>query len=145
MVVDSVDIASLLGLGPTGTAWMGFTSATGKSVERHELLSWRMSDCSGLLATSVDEGSDGHGASGASRIVPMPSRDAARLFSTAMTEGKVTIVLYDVTGATLGTTVAGAGELAYGVDLPFRPSTGTYYIHLTDGMRSITLPWVVMR
>jgi len=144
LVVDSVDIANLLGLGSAGTAWIGFTSATGKSVERHELMSWNIDACAGLV-TSVEDNGTGRDDVGRTFIAPMPSRDAARLFTTAISGEKVTIVLYDVTGATLGTMMAGADELASGIDLPFQPPTGTYYLHITDGMRSVMLPWMVVR
>lgn len=38
----AVDLSSVLSLGPDGSAWVGFTSATGGAadVERHELLRW---------------------------------------------------------------------------------------------------------
>jgi len=145
LIVDSVDIGDLIGLDSTGTAWMGFTSATGRSVERHELLSWRMSDCSGLVATTVEEGSVRYGVSSDTRIVPMPSRDAARLFSTAMSGEKVTVTLGDVTGLTFGVAMTDGEALRNGFELPFHPSSGTYYIRISDGLRSISMPWVIVR
>jgi len=144
LVVDSVDVANLIGLDSTGTAWMGFTSATGKSVEGHELLSWSIDGCAALV-TSVNDDATRQGDVERTFIAPMPSRDAARLFSTAGFGENVTIMLYDVTGATLSTMTVNPDDLANGVDLPFHPSTGTYYIRISDGLRSISMPWVVVR
>lgn len=145
LVVDSVDIAGLLGLDPTGGAWVGFTSATGKAVERHELLSWDIDACASLVTSVsgdvVPERNDMH----RTYIAPMPSHDGARLYSTAMSGRNVTVVVYDMTGAELGTMTAGTDALASGVELPFHPPTGTYYLHVTDGIRTVTIPWVVIR
>jgi len=145
LVVDNVDIASLIGLDATGRAWMGFTSATGKSVERHELLSWHMSDCSGLVATTVEDGPVRYGAAGDTRIVPMPSRDDARLYSTVGFGENVTVTLGDVTGLMFGVATTDGEALRNGFELPFHPSSGTYYIRISDGLRSISLPWVIVR
>ena len=38
--ITSLDLASLLALGEGGTAWVGFTAATGDAVESNDILSW---------------------------------------------------------------------------------------------------------
>ena len=43
VLTTNVDIASLLGLDPTGDAWVGFTSATGASWEEHDIVNWNFS------------------------------------------------------------------------------------------------------
>lgn len=145
LVVDNVDLGTLLGLDASGMAWMGFTSATGMSAERHELLSWSTGACGDVVASVDGDEPTSPGSADRSYIAPMPSRDIASLYSTVMSGEKATVMLYDVTGAVLGTTVVGVDELAHGIGLPFHPPTGTYYIHVTDGTRAITLPWVVIR
>lgn len=144
LVVENVDIAGLLGTRPTGTAWIGFTAATGKSVERHELLSWRMSDCSGLVATSVGAEPVPEREMDMSRIVPMPSHDAARLFSTVRFRQEVTLSLLDVTGRVLETATVETAALQHGVDLPFRVGAGTYFVRISDDTMTVAIPWVVL-
>ncbi|MEO8658238.1 MAG: hypothetical protein ABI693_07195 [Bryobacteraceae bacterium] len=42
LVTANVNIANLLGLSPGGTAWVGFTAATGSNSENSDILSWSM-------------------------------------------------------------------------------------------------------
>lgn len=144
LVLDSIDIADLIGLDSGGTAWIGFTSATGRSVERHELLSWNIDGCAALV-TSVNNDVTGQNDAERTYIAPMPSRDAARLFSTKSLRGDVMVMLHDVTGVMLGTATVQGDELVRGADIPFQPPTGTYYIRIIDSMSTTTLPWIVLR
>jgi len=146
LVVDNLDISNLLGLDSRGASWIGFTSATGKSVERHELLTWTIDGCASLVTSVQDEGMPDRSTAGHIYIAPMPSHGSARLVAAAMDFGEsVHVTFTDLAGTTLGMTTMHGAELRRGVDLPFQPPTGSYYVHVTDGTRSVVLPWIVIR
>ncbi|MBN9398848.1 MAG: hypothetical protein J0I17_01610 ['Candidatus Kapabacteria' thiocyanatum] len=147
LVVNDVDLAPLLGLDPSTTAWIGFTSATGKSVERHELLSWTLDGCSGL-ATSVADGVVSpvpKELTGSTVIVPMPSQNRGRLYTEVVFGDNTVIVLEDAAGRALGTVHVRGGELRQGFELPFHPAAGSYLVRITDGMHSASVPWIVLK
>lgn len=146
LVVDDVDLAQILGLGPAGTAWLGFTAATGKSVEQHELLSWTLDGC-GSLAMSLAEDSRPvpKGSVESSFIAPMPSQSGGRLHTMVEFGENTTIALEDVRGKTLDTIRVRGDELKNGYELPFRPAGGSYFVRVTDDMHSISVPWVVLK
>lgn len=144
LVVDSVDIAGLLGLEPTGGAWIGFTSATGKAVERHELLSWDIDACASLVTFVAEDDPRGRSEMHRTYIAPMPSHDAARLYSTIGFREGATLTLFDVTGSTVGAVMVDHRMLSYGIDLPFHPPAGTYLVRIADGIHSVSLCWIVL-
>lgn len=141
LVVDSVDIGQLLGLDADGMAWIGFTSATGKSVERHTLLSWELGDCRGVVASIGNEGTI---AEPATYIAPMPSSGAVRLFSNVGFSRAITVMVSDVTGMMLGNVTIGRDDLRNGFELPFRLAPGSYFVQMTDGVQSVAVPWIVL-
>lgn len=147
LTVDSIDLARLIGLGPSGTAWIGFTSATGKSVERHELLSWTLDGCSGLATSvareSIDPGSKETMGSGF--IVPMPSQNTGQLYTKVAFGEKTTVALDDVRGRTIGVVHVRGDELRNGFELPFHPAPGTYLVRISDGVHSVSVQWVVLK
>lgn len=141
LVVDSIDIGQLLDLDADGLAWIGFTSATGKSVERHMLLSWGLGDCRAVVASVSD---DRVLAEHATYIAPMPSSGAVRLFSNVEFSGAVTVAVNDVTGMVIGKVTIGRNDLRDGFELPFHPVSGSYYIQMTDNIQSFAVPWIVL-
>lgn len=142
LMVDSVDVGRLLGLDADGMAWIGFTSATGKSVEGHMLQSWVLGDCRDV-AESVDDEKT-HGTSPATYIAPMPSSGVARLFSDVEFSGAITIAVNDVTGMMIGNVTVDRDDLRSGFELPFRLVPGSYYVRMTDGVGFVTVPWIVL-
>ena len=55
VIVRDVDIDSLIGLDSSGRAWVGITSATGRSMEQHEITRWEIGMCSPDALVSVAE------------------------------------------------------------------------------------------
>jgi len=141
LIVDSVDIGRLLGLDADGTAWIGFTSSTGQSVERHTLLSWGLGGCRGVVSSVHDEWTV---AEPAAYIVPMPSSGVARLFSNVEFSGAIMVTVNDVTGMMIGNVTVGRNDLRNGLELPFRLAPGSYYVRMTAGGQSVAVPWIVL-
>ena len=48
-----IDVDSLIGLDSNGLAWIGITSATGQSVEHHEIVRWEINGCVAESTVSV--------------------------------------------------------------------------------------------
>ena len=54
-LVRILDLDSLIGLDERGAAWVGVTSSTGESVERHEIVLWEINGCDSDAMVSVSE------------------------------------------------------------------------------------------
>lgn len=53
LINREIDIDSLIGLDSNGMAWIGITSATGQSVEQHEIVRWEINGCAAESTVSV--------------------------------------------------------------------------------------------
>ncbi|MBU3742343.1 MAG: hypothetical protein FGM24_08680 [Candidatus Kapabacteria bacterium] len=49
-----VNLDSLIGLDADGRAWVGVTSATGQSIEQHEIVQWEINSCAADATVGVD-------------------------------------------------------------------------------------------
>ncbi len=139
LIEVGIDIAKELGLGADGRAWMGVTSATGFSTERHELMSWAINSCDPILV-GVDETTPT--TTSPLRIVPQPTHDLAMLeVDVPVTDGYVVV-----------STLSGQEVLRFTLDdgqqsvqLPSQSLiSGTYVVRLVSRDRSQSILWTVL-
>jgi len=144
--IPNSDISSLIDLDADGAAWIGLTSATGFSVERHELLSWSIEGCDALI-TNLDEREEMELVSPTSTpfIVPVPSSDVATLRWPNAASGAI-INVYDARGMRLWTLNATSSELINGIQIPaMEMSSGLYIVQISTDVEMKSIPWIVQR
>lgn len=134
IIVRDIDIDSLIGLDSNGRAWVGITSATGRSMEQHEIVRWEINACPEDSPVSViDRQPDAR-----SPIAPFVIADGRVLRDDA---DPCVVDIVDVRGRVVWTTSTTARE----IDLPTAIVANGQYI---VSMRSITgtsmQRWLVM-
>jgi len=137
VVSKYVDLDSLIGLDPNGTAWVGITSGTGRSFEQHDLVMWEINGCGQDSPVSVSDG-------------PEPVAGRARDFaivgdevSLAGADGDRYVVdVIDVRGTVIWSATADASV----VQLPAASiGTGWYLVRVSSSIGSSVQTWVVVR
>lgn len=144
--IPNENLASLIQLDQQGAAWIGITSATGYSVQQHEILAWSIGGCQPLI-TSVGEASAGNEKFPAQStypvIVPMPSLDYAVLRYSSE-EDAVTVFIYNGNGVCVWTGDVTGSELMHGIQLPASElSTGVYVVQVVSGGFLRAVKWFV--
>lgn len=139
LIEVGIDIAKELGLGADGRAWMGVTSATGFSTERHELMSWAINSCDPILV-GVDETTPT--TTSPLRIVPQPTHDVAMLeVDVPVTDGYVSVST--ISGQEVLRITLDDGQQS--VQLPSQSLiSGTYVVRLVSRDRSQSILWTVL-
>lgn len=142
--VPSATITNMIALGLDASAWIGITSATGFSVQEHELLSWSIDGCD-LLTLDVHDEKAQETPSLTPIISPAPSADFATMRVTGSTSESV-VNIYDVTGRLVWTTTASAEQLSAGLVLPtMEMPTGIYSVQIYTNQSVQSVTWVVQR
>jgi hypothetical protein len=135
VLVRDIDIDSLIELDDQGRAWVGITSATGQSVEQHEVVRWEINGCDRDLLVSVPE-------------EPLTERLSDNLFRIRGTrlerlhEGQATIALFDCQGRLLHVDVTNEPEVDLGT---LGLSNGFYLIHASSSGRVQALTLMIVR
>lgn len=121
------------------SAWLGFVSATGFSVEEHELLTWQFTGCDKVVSVLDEEI--------ASSLVPLniapnPSKGFANLQFARLEGVHVEIEVYDLLGALVhkGETKSGHYELSLTDTVP-----GSYIVQLGSKGRILGREIVVIQ
>ncbi len=138
LTVENVDIMSILGNPIDGAAYMGITSATGISVQRHEILSWEVSGCNALLTNVFEDVTPvGTGYS----VYPSPTADQATL-NLPYLEEPTMVSIFSANGEMVYHTVASA--FSREVQLQAADFTnGVYIIVCRTGTQTNTVKWLV--
>lgn len=138
LTIDNVDISSILGNSSNDGAYMGITSATGISVQRHEILSWEVSGCNALISDvfeGVTPAETGYS------VYPSPAADQATL-SLPYLEEPTMISIFSANGEMVFNTVASA--FSREVQLQATDFTnGVYVIVCRTGTQTNTVKWLV--
>ncbi|MDZ4745560.1 MAG: hypothetical protein SGJ05_06115 [bacterium] len=140
--IQDVSISSLISMGLDGAAYIGITSATGFSVQEHELLSWTIQGCN-IGTVGVDDAQSEDVLNGQPSIVPMPSLDIATLRWNGMLSSG-TVSVYDATGYLHWSKHVTPFELEQGVLMPAGEfSSGLYIIQISmlNALKSIA--WII--
>lgn len=140
LVVNSFKIEEIIPLGQNNSAFLGFTSATGFSVEQHDIVDWTIEACTTIL-TDVEPDESTSLEPGLS-CYPLPVQGKATILSRAFV-GKVNCSLVDVSGRVVRAWTCSSDDLSMGsvINLEF-VEKGVYVLHLSDGVttESLTLP-----
>jgi hypothetical protein len=135
VLVRDVDLDSLIGLDEEGRAWVGITSATGRSVEQHEIVRWEMNGCAARATVSVDAEPQDYVES----AVPFVIR-GSRL--ARYVDGPVTIAVYDLQGRLMWSGITNDANL----DLcGYVYDNGCYVVHIMSHEASAAIPWLYLR
>lgn len=135
VIVREIDLDSLIGLDLDKRAWIGITSATGQSVEQHEVVRWEINGCDRDLLVSVPE-------------EPLTERLSDNVFRIRGTrlerlhEGQATIALFDCQGRLLHVDVTNEPEVDLGT---LGLSNGFYLIHASSSGRVQALALMIVR
>lgn len=147
--IPDVKISDLIHLDTDGSAWLGITSATGFSVQKHELISWTLDGCQPLTTGVFDDEFVRTGHNGNANqalmpaITPMPSQNDA-LLRWSNANGAVDIFVYDVNGVQVWRLVAPATNIQMGVRLPAADlTTGLYHVKIVDRDSVHHVTWLV--
>lgn len=134
-IVRDVNLDSLIGLDPDGRAWIGITSATGQSVEQHEIVQWEINSCTADAMVSVP-GAD---------TVANPPVQATHMRGSRLVlhhDGEANVSLYDVRGRRIWSADVSGKELDL-ADYGF--SGGCYLVQVTTTDGVVSLPWLLLR
>jgi len=135
VLTRDIDIDSLIGLDPDGGAWVGITSATGQSVEQHEIIRWEINGCDGDAFVSVVDELQG----------PEQDQVTVRLHNNRLIRTSfdlATISIYDCQGRLISSDVTYSSEF----DLDARGlNNGCYIIRVVYGERVLSLPWLLAK
>lgn len=142
LTIPATDISSLIQLDADGAAWIGITSATGFSVQRHELLSWSIEGCDALI-TSVAGPEVTLETALTPTIFPMPSGDNAVVRWTSASPYAF-VKVFDLSGTCLWSSTAPALELERGLELPASQlSQGLYIVQVVSENTVHAIKWVI--
>lgn len=140
LIEVGIDVAKELGLGPDGRAWMGITSATGFSTERHEITGWTIGTCDPILVSVDDEPS--RLIEPQLRIVPQPTHDVATL-ELHEAFGDAVVIVSSVSGQEMLRFNIANGQRS--IQLPTQElHSGTYVVRVIDVDRSASVLWNVL-
>ena len=142
--IDSFYVDQIIPLGPSQSAWIGFTSATGHSWEQHDITSWTVGGCEPLVMTSVDYGQTLESPQ-LLKVIPSPSSDVAMLSCSSM-QGDASVTITSSSGVVVYSTITTPEALREGISLPVSKfSAGMYIIFVSDGTSSTNRPWAIVR
>lgn len=137
VVSKYVDLDSLIGLDPNGTAWVGITSGTGRSFEQHDLVMWEINGCGEDSPVSVSDG-------------PEPVAGRKRDFAIVGDEVRIAgadgdryvVDVIDIRGTVVWSSTVSASV----VPLPAASiSSGWYLVRVSSSVGSAVQTWVVVR
>lgn len=137
VVSKYVDLDSLIGLDPDGKAWVGITSGTGRSFERHDIVLWEVNGCSTDSPVSVSEDAITTGRPDVGfRIVG----NDVHVDMASVATGRIDVL--DAQGAVVWTTSVTSSINA----LPASTlASGWYFVRVTTTQGSSMQPWVLVR
>ncbi len=147
LTVANIDIASLIGLGPDRTAWIGFTSATGIAWAQHEILDWKIRGCVQTMLTSVD-GQEKTSAepSPTFELSPNPVNSTLSIRVVGHSTGDMSLRIFDVQGTPMSCLASDAipvhGEMVR-VDTSCLP-TGCYIVRIESSGSTMCSRLVVL-
>lgn len=142
LVADDIDLQKILSLGPDGSSYAGFTSATGFSQQSHEILGLQIGGCETLV--SVDEDAEQWSEASAARIVPTPSTATATLELSKPSAHDRMCRICDARGVCVQQIVIPA--MLTRVEIPLdRIAPGIYAVQILDGTHATSVPLVVVR
>ncbi|MBU3742344.1 MAG: hypothetical protein FGM24_08685 [Candidatus Kapabacteria bacterium] len=134
-LVRDIDLDSLIGLDSAGMAWVGITSATGRSVEEHEIVRWEINACPGESPVSVDT----------DRKTSRDNDAPCNLIGDRLIRNDVeaaVIEVVDVQGRVLWALSTSRAEVALPVDLF---ASGRYLVSVRTSANVCTVPWLLVR
>ncbi len=134
IIVRDIDIDSLIGLDSNGRAWVGITSATGRSMEQHEIVRWEINACPEDSPVSViDRQPDTR-----SPIAPFVIVEGRLLRDDA---DPCVVDIIDIRGRVVWTTSTTARE----IDLPTAiVASGQYIVSMRSVTGTSMQRWLVM-
>ncbi|NQW30103.1 MAG: T9SS type A sorting domain-containing protein [Ignavibacteria bacterium] len=141
LTIEDVDLMSILGNPKDGASYMGITSATGVSVQQHELLTWEISGCDALIS-SVEE--DRTEVLSPYTVYPSPTTESSVLMLPEGVEHTTYIAVYSSNGEQVqqfsvpqssNTVTLQAAEL----------SNGVYLMVCRAGNEVHTVKWLISR
>jgi len=139
-----ISVPNLISLGLDNAAYIGITSATGFSVQEHELLAWTLQGCD-VVSVGVADTDDFFEQTNSLSIIPSPSTDLA-LLRWRDAQSAATINIYDVTGNHIRSLNASNDELVRGVRLPsFDLAPGIYVAQLVTPSMVRTVRWMIQK
>lgn len=135
VLVRDIDIDSLIELDDQGRAWVGITSATGQSVEQHEVVQWEINGCAADATVGVSERS----------IAPDVSSSGIAIHGTqlrATGQGPALVAVVDCQGRVIWSDVTDVEIL----DLSqYIRQTGFYVVRVVKDGLACTIPWLLLR
>jgi hypothetical protein len=135
VLVRDIDIDSLIELDDQGRAWVGITSATGQSVEQHEVVQWEINGCAADATVGVSERS----------IAPDVSSSGIAIHGTqlrATGQGPALVAVVDCQGRVIWSDVTNVEIL----DLSqYIRQTGFYVVRVVKDGLACTIPWLLLR
>jgi hypothetical protein len=134
VLVRDIDIDSLIGLDSNGRAWVGVTSATGRSMEQHEIVRWEINACPEDSPVSVYEGRP----TGRADTAPFVIVDDYLLRGDA---DHCVVSVVDLQGRVLWS----ASSSARKVELPAAMlHSGHYFVSVSSAISTTTVRWLVV-
>jgi hypothetical protein len=134
---EPVDLSTVINLDREGGAWIGITSATGKSSEDHEILVWKVDNCG--LPTSVPHESEP--STSAITIAPNPAREFVRItVPTSTSACRITVL--DLAGRTVMASDAASATTT--MDISALP-VGVYIVRVEAGSDVATSSLSIIR
>jgi hypothetical protein len=144
LVVDGLNVDSILSVGTDGGVYFGFTSATGRSSETHDLLWVEIEGCEPLVS-SVDDGDVQVSSTNINAsVVPNPAVGEARLLLREALSFNVPVRVVDMQGRTCAEFTVAAGSTDVAIPM-IGISSGTYRVVLGSGTTNLSLPLVIVR
>jgi hypothetical protein len=135
VLVRDIDIDSLIELDDQGRAWVGITSATGQSVEQHEVVRWEINGCAADATVGVAERS----------IHPDVSSTGITIHGTqlrAAGQGPSIVAVVDCQGRVIWSDVTNSEV----TDLSqYVRQSGFYAVRVVRDGLACTIPWILVR
>lgn len=127
-----IDLNSELQLDASGTAYFGLTSATGYSVETHEISSWSLEGCRGLL-TSIWQNEDNNDEENLFDVIPNPITTESVIKFNKSTDEGVQVEMFDMRGVLVWSTMK-PGSVGSVMIPTHSLSGGLYVIKASSGL-----------
>lgn len=143
LVVDNLNVDSLLGLAPAEDYWIGFTSATGRAVQQHVIERWFDAPCGSVVLTSVNEGESPLPSRTELLVAPVPVQSFAAITLPNGYGAPVELAVYTVDGVLMGKQSLDPWVTSATLDAR-ELSSGLYIVRYTGtgGSASFTMPVV---
>lgn len=141
LTIPGFTFSEKLDFNPSGAAYVGITSATGQSIQAHEILTWTIDQCG---ADSILSTTDWSTEESYPTIRPAPSSEFATLQWSGDSDAAISI--HDVTGRMLWSKSIIGGETNRACELPASEfASGVYYVSVRCANRIAMVPWHVQR